>query len=92
MQFSVPDNALWIVMVVALVIQFLKEFDCVGSRWAKFLPYIAVALGWAGCWVNAWIVSAGPVAIPDIATGGIAIGLMATGSYEAFKNIGVKKI
>jgi hypothetical protein len=87
---SVPENAMWIVMGVAVFIQFLKEFQMFTNGYGKFLPYVAILLGIGGTGINDVCVSNLPFSLPNMITGGIGCGLMAIGSYETLKKIGTK--
>jgi uncharacterized membrane protein len=82
MEFQVPNELLWAVMGVAVIMQFARQFAAV-EQYKRFLPYAAIGLGVAAALIAG-------VAFPACIVTGITIGLMAAGGYDAIKSFGKK--
>lgn len=80
----IPENLLWIVIGIGIVVQFLREFKWM-SKCRRFIPYFAIILGVAGAYFDG-------VEFPACIQMGVAIGLMAAGGYDAIKAFNTKKV
>lgn len=72
-----PEHLLWVVAVIAMVLQGLKKFSWL-DEWKDFVPLFSVVLGCLGAAVMG-------TGYPELFQVGVVIGLMASGSYDTFK-------
>lgn len=79
---SVPENLIWAVVAIGILIQFVREFPAV-EKVSRFLPYLAIAFGIIAAKISG-------VPFPDVISMGVAIGLMAAGGYDAIKAFSAK--
>lgn len=72
---TIPENLLWIVIGIGVIVQFLREFEVVNT-YKRFIPYFCIALGTVGAYFDGsgW---------PGCIQMGVAIGLMSAGGYDA---------
>ena len=89
MDLNLPEGAVWIVILIALAIQFAKKFKVVVEKYNEFLPYLAVCMGMFGVAIDLTLVQKVAVSIPDVVIGGVAVGLIASGAYDALKPLGI---
>jgi len=75
MDFSIPQNCLWMIPMLYFFVAFIKDVSII-EKYKKFLPVLCVLLGATGAWYMG-------IKFPDFLTTGLAIGLVTTGGHEA---------
>lgn len=71
---TIPQSLIFVVAIIGIVVQFLREFAAL-DKFKRFIPYVSIVCG--------IVYSFFTVGYPDCVMIGIAIGLMASGGYDA---------
>ncbi|MCE5186065.1 MAG: hypothetical protein LLF76_08075 [Planctomycetaceae bacterium] len=80
---TIPQSLMFIVVIIGVVVQFLRDLASL-DKFKRFIPYVSILAG--------IIYSFFSIGYPDCIMVGIAIGLMASGGYDAINTFSDKKI